>query len=357
MNNLETLNGEERTINNNIFVLQTNKRTLRTTIDNLHRELINQQTQEEQYYQREGYRVQYSDDTIRKQREIQNMYNSIDSINEDIEQQRRLLEETQINILFYERLEDNREHRINNLNDIATTALETINQSGDEQADPFGMSTIRRFDMGEGQLVKSKRKKHKQAKTKKKHKNKKNSKAKGIFSKIRKSITNRFRRPHPMVQYSQEVLDQKLLDAALYGESPAEVRKLIHLGANPNITMYDNKVRDERSVIRIAHDNNYDYIVNILREHGVAESLPLRDRTKFSRVSSIKPKSRRKSRKSRKSGKSVHFGIDSIRSIPKIGIHQTPTRNCATRVNMSKERREELELLLQRARLAELRGH
>ncbi len=188
-------------------------------------------------------------------------------------------------------------------------------------------------------------------KQKKKHKNKKNSKAKGIFSKIRKSITNRFRRPHPMVQYSQEVLDQKLLDAALYGESPAEVRKLIHLGANPNITMYDNKVRGERSVIRIAHDNSHDYIVNILRDHGVAESLPLRDGTKFSRVSSIKPKSRRKSRKA------VHFGIDSIRSIPKIGIHQTPPRTCATRVNMSKGRREELDFLLQRARLAEFRGH
>ncbi len=174
MNNLETLYEEEQTINDKIFALQTNKRSLRTTTDKLHRELINQQTQEEQQYQREGYRVQYSDDTIRKRREVQNMYNSIDHINEDIEQQRRLLEETQINILFYEKLEDNREQHINNLNYLATTALESINQSGDEQADPFGMSTIRRFDMGEGQLVKSKKKKYKQAKTKKKHKNKKN---------------------------------------------------------------------------------------------------------------------------------------------------------------------------------------
>jgi hypothetical protein len=168
MNNLEILNEEEQTINDKIFALQINEKTLRTTVDNLHRELINQQTQEEQHYQREGYRVQYSDDTIRKRREVQNMYDSINTINEDIEQQYRLLEETRINILFYERLADNREHRINNLNDLATTALETINQSGDEQADPFGMSTIRRFEMGEGQRAKSKRKKHKQSKTKKK---------------------------------------------------------------------------------------------------------------------------------------------------------------------------------------------
>ena len=123
------------------------------------------------------------------------------------------------------------------------------------------------------------------------------------------------------------------------------------ISANPNITMYDNKVRGERSVIRIDHDNSHDLIVNILREHGVAESLPPRDGVKFSRVSSIKPKSRRKSRKA------VHFGIDSIRSIPKIGIYQTPPRTCATRVNMSKRRQDVLDYSLQRAILASKRGH
>lgn len=183
-----------------------------------------------------------------------------------------------------------------------------------------------------------------------------NSTARGILSRMRKTITNRLRRPTTMVQYSQDVLDQKLLDTALYGYPPSEVRKLISLGANPNATMYDYKVGKERSVIQIAHSNRYDYIVNILREHGVTEPLSPRMSKTFSRTSSMKPMSRTR----KKTGKSVRFGSTSTRNIPRIGRRKTPSRMSyvsATNDNMSTARREQLEYLLQRARLAELRGY
>ena len=173
---------------------------------------------------------------------------------------------------------------------------------------------------------------------------------------MRKTITNRFRRPTFMVQFSQDVLDQKLLDTALYGYPPAEVRRLISLGANPNATMYDYKVGKERSVIQIAHSNRFDYIVNILREHGVTEPLSPRMSKTFSRASSMKPMSRTR----KQTGKSVRFGSSSTKSIPKIGKRKTPSRMnyvSATNDDMSTERREQLEYLLQRARLAELRGY
>lgn len=200
-----------------------------------------------------------------------------------------------------------------------------------------------------------KKAKSKKAPRKKTQKNN-NSTARGILSRMRKTITNRFRRPTFMVQFSQDVLDQKLLDTALYGYPPAEVRRLISLGANPNATMYDYKVGKERSVIQIAHSNRFDYIVNILREHGVTEPLSPRMSKTFSRASSMKPMSRTR----KQTGKSVRFGSSSTKSIPKIGKRKTPSRMnyvSATNDDMSTERREQLEYLLQRARLAELRGY
>ena len=198
---------------------------------------------------------------------------------------------------------------------------------------------------------KAPRKKAPRKKTQKKN----NSTARGILSRMRKTITNRFRRPTTMVQYSQTVLDQKLLDTALYGYPPAEVRKLISFGANPNATMYDYKVGKERSVIQIAHSNRYDYIVNILREHGVTEPLSPRMSKTFSLTSSMKPMSRTR----KKTSKSVRFGSHSMRSIPRIGVRKTPSRMSyvsATNDDMSRARREQLEYSLQRARLEELRG-
>jgi hypothetical protein len=190
---------------------------------------------------------------------------------------------------------------------------------------------------------------------KKTHKLHKNSSGGGLISRIkqltrraRKKFTNMRRRRAvaSRIEMTPGVLNQKLLDTALYGASTEEVRKLIRDGADVRATMNDG-----RSVIQIARDGEHQNIVDVLRSHG--EHLPL----DVSMRSVLKSPSRRRSPSRRAAGRSVNFGKNVTFNIsPKGKQNKTPSRQRPS-PRMTTKKIGELDIASQRFLLASKRGH
>ena len=136
---------------------------------------------------------------------------------------------------------------------------------------------------------KSRRLKHKHKSRRLKHKSRRlRHKARGIGSAIKrtmKSVMGKLRSVRPAITKSMSksrrkratrrydmqnsTIDQKLIDAALYGYSAGDVNKLIRLGGNINAVDHNGN-----SVIKIASIKGHDHIVELLIGHGVP--MPMR---------------------------------------------------------------------------------
>jgi len=142
------------------------------------------------------------------------------------------------------------------------------------------------------------RHKHKSRRLRHKHKSRRlRHRARGIGSAIKrtvKSVMGKLRRVPPAISKSisksrrkraahrydmqNSTIDQKLIDAALYGYSVDDVNNLIRLGGNINAVDHNGI-----SVIKIASIKGHDHIVELLsNEHGVP--MPMRSHHSKKRI-------------------------------------------------------------------------
>lgn len=145
---------------------------------------------------------------------------------------------------------------------------------------------------------KSRRLKHKSRRGQHKHKSRrhKHSSGRGIGSAIKrtmKSVMGKLRSVRPAITKSMSksrrkratrrydmqnsTIDQKLIDAALYGYSAGDVNKLIRLGGNINAVDHNGN-----SVIKIASIKGHDHIVKLLHDRGVP--MPMRSHHSKKRI-------------------------------------------------------------------------
>ena len=142
------------------------------------------------------------------------------------------------------------------------------------------------------------RRKHKSRRLRHKHKSRRlRHRARGIGSAIKrtvKSVMGKLRRVPPAISKSisksrrkraarrydmqNSTIDQKLIDAALYGYSVDDVNNLIRLGGNINAVDHNGI-----SVIKIVSIKGHDHIVELLsNEHGVP--MPMRSHHSKKRI-------------------------------------------------------------------------